>query len=374
MINAFGNYIGFGNPQFPPLKTNGFVTQTNLTDDIGLLTIYYDANNPNPLNGTGSFEFNSEKEVEYLIVGAGGYGGYTYLNGQPQSDLAGAGGGGGGVVSGSMIIEADKTYTAVCGNSVNFLTAPVRKGADSYIIAHDGENPIAYGGGAGGWVDAYSGLDVSTSGSNGGSGGGGGVGDQFLTFDETPGYGTKGIGQYIFGSNGASGSLYGSSYGTKNAEVWSRDYASLILQNRVANSYLSGSYVQVWLPSGGGGATQNGAQGVVNEFNLVSGSDSINYFEVTGSMNGGNGVISNITNTPTYYGGGGGGTTYQISNDISVPYATASWSVGNGGLGGGGAAGVTGSNGLGGGGGTASSGGSGIIYIRYALNQRNLVR
>lgn len=374
MINAFGNYIGFGNPQFPPLKTNGFISQTNLTDDIGLLTIFFDANNPNPLNGTGSFEFNSEKEVEYLIVGAGGYGGQVFSEGLADQTKAGAGGGGGGIVSGSAILEADKTYTAIVGAPRNLNSADgsvqyaINRGGDSYLVGHD-ETLYAFGGGNGGFVDSYAGLDVPTSGSNGGSGGGGGVGDQLATFDENPGSFIQGTGQFKLGTVGASGSYFGTQYSTPNGYAYGTTYAALVNSNRVANSYLTGAYTEVYLPGGGGGAGQSGSMAQITT-GVVG---TVNYFEITSSFKGGDGVLSSINNVSTYYAGGGGAMTFQSSN--AAEYVTGSWATGSGGLGGGGNAFTTGSNLLGGGGGAGgNAGGTGVIYIRYALNQRNLIR
>lgn len=120
------------------------------------------------------------------------------------------------------------------------------------------------------------------------------------------------------------------------------------------------------LYAGGGGAGAGGDGG--NAF--------INAQKSNGnSGNGGNGILSSITGTPTYYGGGGGGGACNLG--------TPQGSYGAGGLGGGGLGGNTNSgtrdgtqgiDGLGGGGGgraygdasyIAGRGGHGIVIIRY---------
>ena len=88
------------------------------------------------------------------------------------------------------------------------------------------------------------------------------------------------------------------------------------------------------------------------------------------SGNGGDGLQSSITGTPTYYAGGGGGGIYAEGSPGSVGVG----GQGGGGTGAGGGAGMSsGQSGIqssggvntGGGGGAGCTGGSGIVIVRY---------
>lgn len=102
------------------------------------------------------------------------------------------------------------------------------------------------------------------------------------------------------------------------------------------------------------------------------------------SGNGGDGILSSITGTPTYYGGGGGGGACNLG----APQG----SYGAGGLGGGGLGGsansgnnrdgTQGTDGLGGGGGgraygsasyIAGRGGHGVVIIRYDTSNPSIL-
>jgi len=100
MINAFGNYIGFGQPQIYPL-TNA-VGSVDITFD-GPDTIFTFFNTSGSTGqGTGSFWFEKDYQVEYLLVGGGGQGGnggYGFYNApisQPFSNTYAVGGAGSG--------------------------------------------------------------------------------------------------------------------------------------------------------------------------------------------------------------------------------------------------------------------------------------
>jgi hypothetical protein len=91
------------------------------------------------------------------------------------------------------------------------------------------------------------------------------------------------------------------------------------------------------------------------------------------TQKGGDGRLSAITGTATYYGGGGAG---PILNNVTV---TALGGLGGGGNGASGIASANGTNGLGGGGsgwtGTgdfAGNGGSGIVVIRYPITNNTI--
>jgi hypothetical protein len=105
---------------------------------------------------------------------------------------------------------------------------------------------------------------------------------------------------------------------------------------------------------GGGGAGQEGFNGAFNN-----------------AGNGGNGVESNITGTPTYRAGGGGAGYIQSSTTKGIGGLGGG---GNGATGGSGSAGTAGQANTGGGGGggvendgNGGAGGSGIVIIRYPI-------
>jgi hypothetical protein len=111
--------------------------------------------------------------------------------------------------------------------------------------------------------------------------------------------------------------------------------------------------VSTFIGSGGGGGGGNGG----NSSGTVAGT-------------GGIGITSSISGTPTDYAGGGGGCTYGAGSGGS-----ASYGGGAGGIGVQGTAGTTNTGGGGGASGGESSGvigGSGIIIVRYSLNNTNL--
>ena len=252
--------------------------------------------------GTSGFTPACTGVVEVLVVAGGGSGGGENSSGSP----GGAGGGAGGVIySANYGVIANQQYTVVVGDG-----GAVPSGAN--VQGNNGGYSqfgalISVGGGAGG--GSYFGTSGSaapylSAGYAGGSGGGGGV---------SSGMGTvPNAGGYVFGQGNAGG------YGTQGAG------------NDVGG--------------GGGGAVSMGQHGVQNVF----------------PGNGGNGLLSNISGTPTYYGGGGGG-----GEQAGTP-------VGYGGLGGGAQQNTSATANTGGGGGgpcytgfTYTAGGSGIVIVRY---------
>jgi hypothetical protein len=101
MINANGNYIGFGSNQ-DRIIVNG---NAEISRDGKYEIVKF-------LSGTGSFTITkASRPVEFLIVGGGGPGGA-----QNPYYAGGAGGGGGQVVSGSFNAVANFQYQVVVGN------------------------------------------------------------------------------------------------------------------------------------------------------------------------------------------------------------------------------------------------------------------
>lgn len=390
MINAFGNYIGFTQPILPVI-IDGFIQNININDETAYLIINYESGNANPSNGTGSFRFDTAKEIEYFIVGAGGKGGRakTSWSGPLFLDF-GAGGGAGAVSSGSLILEKDKDYVAIAGNP-NVVGG---NAGDSWLKGPTIASKRAIGGGNGGniFLNVVAGIG---SGSAGGCGGASGY-SQRLSSDPSslwpsgepggPGANLGGTGDIIFptGGNNGIGLGYYTGYGTSTGWVSGSEWAALVESDPVAYSYLSGSYVDIALPAGG-----RGAIGQPGTSSLITGAvGSTEYFGINYNARGGDGILSTITGTPTYYAGGGAGLAVAINNEVStnLQFAPGNWSSGSlGGLGGGGSTtgsisrdGNTGNHngvdGLGGGAGAGGIGGSGVVIIRYSRNQQDLIR
>lgn len=272
---------------------------------------------------SGTFSVKAGGEVECIVAaggggggadggrgGAGGAGGYiSFVVGEQQ--------GGGGTVSSPLNVTA-QNYTITIGAG----GAGGSRSADT--DSFNGNNTIfgaitAIGGGRGGG-DAD--IGASLDGGNGGSGGGGAA----RLANQINNGGT--------GSQGFDGGL------------GSRQYPSSLPEDDYL--YQSG---------GGGGASEAGENAVFDDPYVNVGGD------------GGDGIQTNITGTPTYFAGGGGGAQSWPPGGADVPFA---------GLGGGGNGFVSGvqgqedgqvNTGGGGGGGAAfgGNGGSGIVIIRYKL-------
>jgi len=217
----------------------------------------------------------------------------------------GGGGGGGGVIYTNLLSVSGTKNVTVGSGGAGGLNG-VNSTAGSNSIF---DSIIAYGGGHGGG----NGSGSETAGGSGGSGGGSSSGDD--------------------GGLGINGQGYAGGKGSGNAPP---DYGS----------------------GAGGGAGQVGVSGTS-----------------TKGGNGGIGIESYISGSGVYYAGGGGGA---VNNTTGV--------VGDGGLGGGGAgsqsdtiptAGTSNTGGGGGGGGgnagagpqDGADGGSGIVIVRYLVNQ-----
>jgi len=287
MINAFGNYIGFGNREILP---EFFVTGSGvevLTFGDEQVYVFFNTSGSTG-QGTGSFLFGNNYECEYLVVGGGGEGG-----------LESGGGAGGGVLSGSFIAQKGIKYDVSVGRGGWWGTFPGVEeddgapGSNSFITSSASIpfSLLALGGGGG----RQSGARETSSFDNtyqGGSGGGGGGLAQY----QAPGSGS--VGQ---GNAGGSGS-FASASGYPTPPFTTREY------------YIGG---------GGGGAATAG----------VSGSTFLNGglpYALPG--NGGNGVFGTITQTGSYYGGGGG-ADYVVSANYKVNNYSL-YPTGSGGLGG----------------------------------------
>ena len=244
------------------------------------------------------------------------------------------------------------TFTVNRGGNVECLVV-AGGGGTGYSLYHNG------GGGGGGVL--YNASKYIESGSMSVTIGNGGAGGT-----ATYGTGTNG-GNTIFGDITANGGGYGGTYssnpgnnggsgggGAENGADASHSPGNATQGNSGGFGYTGGQGA-----GGGGGAGQVGQVGVLN---------------VRGG-NGGNGMDFFISGSNTYYGGGGGGSAYYGS-------ATSSGGLGGGGTGfssasngsagsanglantGGGAGGYERSDGRNGG-----AGGSGIVIIRYPINQ-----
>jgi len=398
MINAFGNYIGF-TAVTQPLIIDGFIQNVNINDETAYLIINYEDGNINPLNGTGSFRFDTPKEIEYFIVGAGGQGGLARTPWQPNDNVAfGGGGGGGAISSGSLIIQADKYYTAVAGKPNGAFSAVTSSGA-SFLIGPDiSVAKKAIGGGKGGNV--YLGVTPGDGrGGNGGCAGGSGYNQratgtdpEFLFESAINGLtaANLSVGDYVFpvSATGSQGYGYYNGSGSIAIPYVSGSANASALNSDPSKTYLFGAYVDIALPAGGMGAGYPNGNLAQSSSMSTGAVGSYPYFDIFSAGNGGDGILSTITGVPTYYAGGGAALGVARNNETStnLMLATGSWSAGNiGGLGGGGSAtgsygyfGIGGNpngvDGLGGGGATNGRGGSGVVIIRYSRNQQNLIR
>jgi hypothetical protein len=238
--------------------------------------------------------------IEYLVVAGGGGGGITPMQGY------GSGGGAGGFLTAAGVsVTASTTYTITVGAgglpAIGQGGQNPTNGGNSSISGSGFTTVTSIGGGAGASNDA-----APTAGANGGSGGGGGARSNTSS---QPG----GIGVYP-----------GSSF-----------------LSQARQGYDGGAGYQSGTGYGGGGG---GAGGAGNSGNSNS--------------NGGVGIQSSISGTPTYYAGGGAGGTG--SGGLGGGGSTASGQANGGDNTGGGGAASPGA-GL-----TAGSGGSGVVIIRYA--------
>lgn len=259
----------------------------------------------------GTFEIttlgNPDSNIQYLLVGGGGKGGWRPTSGADFE--AGGGGGGGGVITGNVSIGSTGSYSVIVGNGGT---------SSSNAQSSTFNGLVAYGGGAGGRGPSYGGQ-------NGASGGGAAARLYYSAVQSNIGLGNKtGPGS----STTITGSVQGYDGGTGST---GSNYDAI---------------------SGGGGGGAGGLGGNAQPSGGTAGS-------------GGTGVLSSITGTATYYGGGGGGARNATSGQGSGGAGgggaggTSGGVAGTNGLGGGGGAtgGYSSTEG--------GNGGSGVVILRY---------
>jgi hypothetical protein len=155
MINANGNYIGFGTPSLVRINSEDY--EIYFDGDYEIIKLYY---NSASSDGSGSFSIPGNKEIEYLIVGGGGAGA-TYNDYLQPGKPGGGGGGAGQLLSGSFWSLSNYQYDFRVGKNGLQLpnvipaesTLNSNNGAPSYIqgLQNTGLlNLQALGGGAGG--------------------------------------------------------------------------------------------------------------------------------------------------------------------------------------------------------------------------------
>lgn len=347
MINAFGNYIGFGNREnLPEFFVTGSSVEVLTFGDEKVYVFYNTSGSIG--QGTGSFSFGNNYECEYLVVAGGGQGGYNQ-----------GGGGAGGLLSGSFIAQKGIKYDVSVGPGGQYRNITSASygnpGINSYITSSAAIpfSLLAIGGGGG-----YNGDDGQQSAQNiqGGSGGGGGAIAGNFPFITTVG-GSGSLGQ---GKAGGSGSM-----GQGNFPAG------------------QGGQLDYLIGGGGGGAAVTGSNGST----FQEDADPTHIRPRPG--NGGNGLYSTITQTGSYYAGGGGADFQETpTNYIFLDYNINP--TGSGGLGGGANAYASSLDRTGGGGGASGpdyrsssppapgppttpvnygNGGSGIVVIRFNTTQ-----
>lgn len=294
------------------LRAPGTVNNTVMTlNNSGLA-----GNNYVPATG-GTITYYSVDGVTYAVHSFTATGASTFvLNESRVCDIliVAAGGGGGGAGGGGGGGGGGFQYFAGVSLANGSYSVTVGTGG----TAGSGGSAPLYGGGGSGGNSIFGSLPPSI-------GGGGAASNNGNSVALSGGSG-GGAGYTITAGNGTAGQGYNG--------------ASAVFEN--ANAYGAG---------GGGGA---GGPGILGNN--------------TNPGNGGPGLACSITGTLVYYAGGGAGGLYTSS---PIAY---------GGIGGGGSSGTNGVPNTGGGGGgsigtgasqaqTAAAGGSGIVIVRYVLNQ-----
>lgn len=303
--------------------------------------------------------------ANYLAVGGGGGGGTAIAS------EASGGGGAGGMLTGTftpsvqsypIIVGAGGATSANGGNTAITPLMPQTLSVQTLVVGAGG------GGGA----------SASTTSSSGGGGGAGSVKTQ--TFASLP------IGTYsiTIGTGGAAGTTVGQA----GSNGTSTTFGSLVTAaggGGGGGASLSGAGASAGLSGasggGGGAGVAAGAGGTATD-GFAGGSGSLSGSaqggggggsaeagNTDGQKEGGDGVSSSITGTPTNYGGGGGGGGSSAGGGGGDGGGGAG---GNGPGGGVGAAGTANTGGGGGGGATNAGntraggvGGSGVVIIRF---------
>jgi hypothetical protein len=340
--------------------------------------------------------------VEYLIVGPGGRGGYSY------SSTTGGFAGDGGVKKGNIALTTG-TYTVTVGTSPGISSSIVGNNISAYgyyggnggdAQGNSGQGgagggsggggaqnpgPAAYGG-PGGIGASATGTSGSPgiSGSNGGGGGGGGSGGGY---SNPSGYAGGSGGTYVatdfgiatgYGQGGSRGSNGPGQPGTQGVVAIKYIYQATPV-----------SYLLVGGGGGGGAFGGGGGAGLVTS--ILTASPGVQYPVVVGGGGAtGNGSNTDgVNGTPSTFagstaGGGGGGGSRGSGNPASsggsgggagIGSSATPYPYSNGGSGrtsGGGSAYSAGNGNAGGGGGGWSSGGA-SAYVNTIYNPNGSV-
>ncbi len=348
MINAYGNYVGFGNTKQLQITGNH---ESFVQNGFQVIKFYYLSGSAVSGNGTGSFILPETKEVEYLVIGGGGSSGLPRTITLDNNKLTPCGGGGAGtLMTGSFLGLKGMQYNTIVGEGgqkelgtpPNYATSDSgSNGAISSLVGTSGFGAlsiIAPGGGCGGST-TETGLNVGEeNGRTGGSGGGGGVSIN-----------TAGPFATIAQSGSASS---GSATGTIS-------FSSLQNQGGISEDSGAGANDQVYFGAGGG-ATQAGGNGsFASQVGGNGGSGSFNAMSGSGRFfaGGGAGGYARVTGQGNWglqgVGGGGGATGSGACCDLGYVNGPGQEQTGGGGAGG-------------------YSGGSGVIIVRYRIDQQNL--
>lgn len=259
---------------------------------------YYYAFTSNASGNTGTITFSTSTVCDILVIGGGGSGGTA----------SGGGGGAGGVVYQKGVTLTSGTYTVTVGaggsavtteNTVGNSGSPSTIMFNSAILSLNG---ISYEGKGGGGGGSYNSGANNNNGKQGGSGGGGAGGD--------------------IGSPGGSGgsATQGNTY---------FDGTTTVAGGKSGNAGTSdGSSTSIYKGGGGGGASSTAST----------------------VINGGDGVMIDITGTNRPYAAGGGAGIYSNANSVTL------------------------SGGIGGSAGSIKIGGDGnVSYMKDELTRVNVV-
>ena len=289
------------------------------------------------------------KNVQFLVVGGGGGGGADVSDSDGKS--AGAGGGGGGVVTGLVNLAKGSSITVSVGNG-GLGGKVAKQGVKVTTFHEDARYKIAEPYGNVMSLSENSSFAINSTTAVIAYGGGGDQGANR---------------EYEWEANvGGDG---GSGAGTR---VWADDAPGVIC-SRATRGYVNGGLTEIvysemfgeaggthggysYVSGGGGGATQAGAGGTSS---LLGGA-------------GGQGLVSDITGEKCVYGSGGGGGSVGSLAEVKGGVAGTGAGNGNEGPGLDGCSALPNQGGGGGGGGgqaNGGNGGSGIVVLRFSLEE-----
>ena len=298
-------------------------------------------------NTTSSWEFNikdisnscpgeaANLKIDYLVVGGGGSGGYSFGPGQRGTT---GGGGGGGVQQGTLpTLSGGTTYNfqveVGAGSPGTYGTTPSKFYPDRFVT--DASSSRLAIGGLG--VPFLAAADPGHNGA-------------LVTYPN--GQSTTG-GDYLFSTEGGGSGGPGT--------------GGRIINPSNGNQVDGSSNPVVFGSAGGGGSNQDGSNnGVFGDTNTWYIDNNGRYF--TSGGNGGDGVSSSITGSTVSYGGGGGGGAIALNGTTAQKQRI---SAGLGGEGGGGNGGLYAIPGTPGSPGTQYGGGGGGSGYGDVLNPTN---